>query len=159
MPILNDEDQACLTSCMDEIRDVVGESVSERQLVDTIMKFKFDCAKSLDAILNHPTTPPTAKASSTSVPKQPIETGDPTFILNKLLAQDQNNNNNKKHARSPIFIFFSFFFFVFHIVVSFRIANNITCQCIALFLLRKVRLKSSLIIRSTEATGYLKWGL
>lgn len=76
MPILNDEDQACLTSCMDEIRDVVGESVSERQLVDTIMKFKFDCAKSLDAILNHTTTPPSAKTSSASAPKQPIETGD-----------------------------------------------------------------------------------
>lgn len=81
MPILNDEDQACLTSCMDEIRNVVGESVSERQLVDTIMKFKFDFAKSLDAILNNTTTPPSAKVvgpkpSTASLNKEPVETGD-----------------------------------------------------------------------------------
>lgn len=58
MPILNDEDQACLVSCMDEIRNVVGESVSERQLVETIMKYNYDYAKALDAILNNTETPP-----------------------------------------------------------------------------------------------------
>lgn len=84
MPTLNDEDQACLTSCMDEIRNVVGESVSERQLVDTIMKFKFDFAKSLDAILNASTTPPTKStrlpAVTTSIAPT-IETGDTQHLI------------------------------------------------------------------------------
>lgn len=82
MPILNDEDQAMLISCMDEIRNVVGESVSERQLVDTIMKFKFDFTKSLDAVLNN--TPPSQPiiglnktlTATTSITKEPIQTGD-----------------------------------------------------------------------------------
>lgn len=71
-----------LTSCMDEIRNVVGESVSERQLVDTIMKFKFDFTKSLDAVLNNtPPTQPTIQlnktpTASSSATKAPIETGD-----------------------------------------------------------------------------------
>lgn len=63
MPVLNDEDSAKLHSCMDEIRNVVGESVSEKQLVETIMKFNFDCTKSLDAILNA-TAPPSPHAFS-----------------------------------------------------------------------------------------------
>lgn len=71
-----------LTSCMDEIRNVVGESVSERQLVDTIMKFKFDFTKSLDAVLNNtPPSQPTIQlnktpAASSSTTKEPIATGD-----------------------------------------------------------------------------------
>lgn len=83
MPTLNDDDQACLTSCMDEIRNVVGDNVSERQLVETIMEFKFDCAKSLDAILNNSTTPSlpiklaTTSASSNVTLIQP---GDIYFI-------------------------------------------------------------------------------
>lgn len=57
MPVLNDEDSAKLHSCIDEIRSVVGESVSEKQLVETIMKFSFDCTKSLDAVLNATAAP------------------------------------------------------------------------------------------------------
>lgn len=73
MPVLNETDQALLASCMDEIRNVVGDNISERQLVETIMQHKFDCAKSLDAILNNNTSSETA---STSVSSQiPMETG------------------------------------------------------------------------------------
>lgn len=77
MPLLNDEDQACLVSCMDEIRNVVGESVSERQLVETIMKYKFDCAKALDAILNNTATPPPTKSTeAVKQTKDSMDTGD-----------------------------------------------------------------------------------
>lgn len=55
-PVLNDVDTARLLSCIDEIRNVVGESVSEKQLVETIMKYDFDVTKSLDAVLNSTTT-------------------------------------------------------------------------------------------------------
>lgn len=55
-PVLNDVDTARLLSCIDEIRNVVGESVSEKQLVETIMKYDFDVTKSLDAVLNATST-------------------------------------------------------------------------------------------------------
>ena len=91
MPILNEEDQACLLSCMDEIRNVVGESVSERQLVETIMKFKFDCAKSLDAILNNNVTPSAHKDKSTSsTVKDSVETGDVNFSQIDSLSLEKN---------------------------------------------------------------------
>lgn len=57
-PVLNDVDKAKLLSCIDEIRNVVGESVSEQQLVETIMKFKYDATKALDSVLTATTTPP-----------------------------------------------------------------------------------------------------
>lgn len=72
MPTLNEGDQVLLESCMDEIRNVVGDSVSERQMVETIMKHKFDCAKALDAVLNSTTSDTPATTSSKVVP---VETG------------------------------------------------------------------------------------
>lgn len=73
MPNLNETDQVLLESCMDEIRSVVGETVSEKHLVETIMKHKFDCSKALDEILNS-----TSTSAATGMEKrsnQPIETG------------------------------------------------------------------------------------
>lgn len=53
MPPLSDDDRAKLQSCIEEIRNVIGEApVSERQLVETVLKHNFDFAKSLDEILN-----------------------------------------------------------------------------------------------------------
>lgn len=56
MPKLNDNDQARLLSCMEEIRNVVGEAVSDKHVVETVLKHDFDFAKSLDEILNTPET-------------------------------------------------------------------------------------------------------
>lgn len=83
MPNLNENDQVLLESCMDEIRNVVGDTISEKQLVETIMKYKFDCAKSLDAILNNTTETTAAPSSSTSSSQSavPMETGN--FELNE----------------------------------------------------------------------------
>lgn len=52
MPALGDGEQARLLSCIEEIRNVVGESVSENRLCQTVLEHDFDCAKALDAILN-----------------------------------------------------------------------------------------------------------
>lgn len=72
MPTLNEEEQVLLESCMDEIRNVVGDSISQRQLVETIMTHKFDCSKALDAILNNTLS----EAPTTSTSSQPpMETG------------------------------------------------------------------------------------
>lgn len=53
MPILNDIDKAKLTSCIDEIRNVVGDQISERRIVETCIHFGYDITKILDDILNN----------------------------------------------------------------------------------------------------------
>lgn len=87
LPALDDENSAKLRSCMDEIRNVVGETVSERQLVETIMKFNFDCSKSLDAVLNSTTTPPSSRnvvgaaAAIDKLTEATVEKGDKQIIF------------------------------------------------------------------------------
>lgn len=88
MPLLNETDQVLLSSCMDEIRNVVGDSVSERQLVDTIMAHRFDFTKSLDAILNS-TTSEAAAASTSSL--MPMETGNYPINSSKFFSQWKKN--------------------------------------------------------------------
>lgn len=53
MPILNDVDKAKLTSCIDEVRNVVGDQISERRIVETSISFGYDITKILDDILNN----------------------------------------------------------------------------------------------------------
>lgn len=93
MPVLNDENQARLLSCMEEIRNVVGESVSERQLVETVLKHEYDFPKALDEILND-------QASIQTKPTIEIEKGEGTFFF---------VNFTKKLKANKCF-FFSFFF-------------------------------------------------
>lgn len=71
-PDLNDVDRARLLSCIDEIRNVVGESISEKQLVETILKNDFDVTKSLDDVLNATPTDKGKDVSSSSA----IEKGE-----------------------------------------------------------------------------------
>lgn len=95
MPILNETDQVLLESCMDEIRNVVGDTISEKHLVETIMKHKFDCTKALDVILNDSTEASTtaavksssAAAASITLPQsaQPMETGNHKYLAIFLL--------------------------------------------------------------------------
>lgn len=69
MPPLGDEEHARLISCVEEIRNVVGESVSENRINLTVLEHDFDCAKALDAILNLAVSSAasTLPSSSTSV--------------------------------------------------------------------------------------------
>ncbi|EDW68885.1 protein HBS1 [Drosophila virilis] len=55
MPELDDIAQAKLSSCVDEVRSVVGDAVSERRIVETSMRFDYDIQKILDDILNEET--------------------------------------------------------------------------------------------------------
>lgn len=52
MPQLKEEDQAKLNSCIDEVRSVVGDTVSEKRIVETSIRFGYDIEKILDEILN-----------------------------------------------------------------------------------------------------------
>ncbi|XP_030372270.1 HBS1-like protein [Scaptodrosophila lebanonensis] len=55
MPVLDELEQAQLSSCVDEVRSVVGDAVSERLIVETSMRFGYDIQKILDEILNEET--------------------------------------------------------------------------------------------------------
>ncbi|XP_055608516.1 protein HBS1 [Uranotaenia lowii] len=68
LPELNDEDRARLASCMDEIRNIVGEVVSDRQLVEAIMKHSYDFNLALDEVLNQSKTPPAGKSGRSQLP-------------------------------------------------------------------------------------------
>lgn len=50
---LSELDEARLRSCLDEIRNVIGDSMSEASLADIILANDFDVAKSLDAALSN----------------------------------------------------------------------------------------------------------
>ncbi|XP_063299324.1 HBS1-like protein isoform X2 [Pelobates fuscus] len=47
---LSSVDQARLYSCLDHMREVLGESVSEQVMIDAVLQCKFDQAKALDLI-------------------------------------------------------------------------------------------------------------
>ncbi|XP_059621376.1 protein HBS1 [Phlebotomus argentipes] len=66
LPELPEEELARLLSCMDEIRSIVGDSVSEKRLVETIMHFQYDMTRALDSILNP--APQTAATASAKAP-------------------------------------------------------------------------------------------
>lgn len=52
MPDVDDESKVKLLSCLDEVRNIVGESASDQQIVDTIMRCNYDMTAALDSILN-----------------------------------------------------------------------------------------------------------
>ncbi|CAH0600277.1 unnamed protein product [Chrysodeixis includens] len=49
---LDEDDEAKLMSCLDELRNVIGDTISDNILIQTVIKHKFDFDKSLDDILN-----------------------------------------------------------------------------------------------------------
>ncbi|XP_041043430.1 HBS1-like protein isoform X3 [Carcharodon carcharias] len=51
-PILSGVDQARLCSCLDKMREVLGESVSEKVMVDAVLNSQYDARKALDLVLS-----------------------------------------------------------------------------------------------------------
>ncbi|KFB53625.1 AGAP002603-PA-like protein [Anopheles sinensis] len=94
MPELNDEDRARLLSCMDEIRDIIGDSSSDRQMVEAIMKHDYDCSKALDEILNSNKTPPTAGRSGAKLTSEKIEKGIGERLLERSEKKLQTASQN-----------------------------------------------------------------
>jgi len=56
-PVLNEMDEARLQSCLDEMRSVVGETISEAEMTDAVIKADFNCEKALQAVLSLATSP------------------------------------------------------------------------------------------------------
>jgi elongation factor 1 alpha-like protein len=52
LPELNDVDKGKLFSCMDGIRNIIGETYTDKKIVETIIANDFDFNKALDKILN-----------------------------------------------------------------------------------------------------------
>lgn len=50
---LNEDDEAKLMSCLDELRNVLGDTMPENILVQSVLKHKFNYNKALDEILNN----------------------------------------------------------------------------------------------------------
>ncbi|CAK1548642.1 unnamed protein product [Leptosia nina] len=50
---LSEDDETKLMSCLDELRNVLGDTLSDSILVHEVLKHKFDYSKALDGILNN----------------------------------------------------------------------------------------------------------
>ncbi|XP_077991183.1 uncharacterized protein LOC144445493 [Glandiceps talaboti] len=73
-PKLNPVDEAKMQSCLEEIRNIVGETVPEHILIDTILQYNFNFERALDAILNQaesPRVPPQNTSRSTRKKEEP----------------------------------------------------------------------------------------
>lgn len=55
-PELSDIERAKLMSCMEEIRNIIGDSYSDKRLVDAILLNEYDFSKALDMLLSNDTT-------------------------------------------------------------------------------------------------------
>ncbi|XP_028039827.1 HBS1-like protein [Bombyx mandarina] len=69
---LEAEDETRLMSCLDELRNILGDTVSENTMIQSVLKHNFDYNKALDDILNSDKSK--NKDSSTSKPVKPIIT-------------------------------------------------------------------------------------
>lgn len=98
---LDEEDEAKLMSCLDELRNVIGETVTDNILIQTVIKHKFDCAKSLDEILNRKSNEAILKPEP--VKAQPIVVVDPVkapviSTVDNIPKLITTNNETKKAA-------------------------------------------------------------
>lgn len=51
-PNIDEESQVKLLSCLDGVRNIVGETATDQHIVDTVMRFNYDMAAALDSILS-----------------------------------------------------------------------------------------------------------
>ncbi|XP_075981678.1 translation elongation factor EF-1alpha (GTPase) HBS1 [Anticarsia gemmatalis] len=72
---LDEEEETKLMSCLDELRNVIGDTVAENILIQTVLKHKFDYNKALDEILNRKTEAAVPKVEPVKPP--PVVIIDP----------------------------------------------------------------------------------
>lgn len=68
LPELDDVSKGKLMSCMEEIRNIIGDSYSDKRIVDAIMICQYDFTRALDMLLND-----TAGAGHTTQPSKKIK--------------------------------------------------------------------------------------
>lgn len=93
LPDLPDEEKAKLLSCMDEIRGIIGDtSVTDRLLVETVMRFEYDCAKALDYLLNNSRSSSSRETTEEEVVKKPEELIEKGEKWNQILRNNEKTN-------------------------------------------------------------------
>ncbi|XP_035664382.1 proline and serine-rich protein 1-like isoform X1 [Branchiostoma floridae] len=86
-PRLSDQNEARLRSCLEEIQNVIGDSVPQHVLVDTVMRCDYDLEKALDAVLSIQDKPkearpmPTAAAPPRTQEHTSVDLASPSGLL------------------------------------------------------------------------------
>lgn len=76
---LEEDDEARLMSCLDELRNVLGDSIPDNILIKTVMSHQFEFSKALDELLNSSSSKETKKPKIELI-KTPIATVKPLLI-------------------------------------------------------------------------------
>ncbi|XP_072355813.1 HBS1-like protein isoform X1 [Scyliorhinus torazame] len=90
-PILSGVDQARLHCCLDEIREVLGDSVSEQVLVDAVLNSQYDAHKALDLVLSEDSQQTSKIKTQSTAPAQKSTIGD-IFYSSKLVASKHTDS-------------------------------------------------------------------
>lgn len=91
LPELNDLEKSKLFSCMDEIRSIIGETYSDKRLVEAIMSNNYDFNKALDTLLSGET-----KQESNRIPKPKITDAVEKGIGDMLYEKSQQMKQQKE---------------------------------------------------------------
>ncbi|XP_012880064.1 PREDICTED: uncharacterized protein LOC105991865 [Dipodomys ordii] len=78
---LSEIDQACLYSCLDHMREVLGDAVSDEILVEAILKNKFDVQKALSMVLEQDNVQKLKDKSEKAVATGKIAKGKESYFL------------------------------------------------------------------------------
>lgn len=83
-PELNELEKVKLASCIEEIRSIVGDSISDRRITDAVMINNYDFAKALDMLLNSAT----AVQPSKKMKVAEVEKGNTKTKISSLFKKD-----------------------------------------------------------------------
>eukprot|EP00057_Strongylocentrotus_purpuratus_P018943 XP_011673417.1 PREDICTED: uncharacterized protein LOC591684 [Strongylocentrotus purpuratus] len=99
-PKLSDVDEARLQSCLDEIRNVVGDTTPEHVLIDAVVANKFDYERALDAILNKQETNHKTKIDTRTVTKSNPNSQD-AYAQSSLGRDGRDSDVHKSKVKGP----------------------------------------------------------
>ncbi|XP_067882343.1 HBS1-like protein isoform X2 [Heterodontus francisci] len=90
-PVLSEVDQARLYACLDKMREVLGESVSEQVMVDAVLNTQYDAHKALDLVLSEDCKQTSKIKTQNTVPTRKPTIGD-IFYSPKLIASKHTDS-------------------------------------------------------------------
>jgi HBS1 N-terminus len=91
LPELNDMEKGKLMSCMEEIRNIIGDSCSDKRIVDAIMINQYDFTKALDMLLSSDST----TSSTATHPSKKIKVNEVEKGMLRDLSREFHNEDKK----------------------------------------------------------------